>query len=352
MKKTIAQFQVPYLQVLDETGKIDENVMTPLSSKQIKELFELMVLTRVFDDIALRMNREGRLGTYAPMIGEEASIVGTGYAMEKNDWLFPSFRENTTMFLRGVPFEKLLLYWRGDERGNNFPANAKSLPVYVPVSTQMPHAVGFAWAAKMKKEKYATVVIFGDGATSKGDFYESMNFAGIFHIPIVFVCFNNQYAISLPRSSQTNAKTLAQKAIAAGLEYFIQVDGNDVFAVHSAVSAALKFAKAHGPAFVECFTYRRSHHTTADDWTRYRQLKEVEAWQKKDPIDRLRKYMQSKKIWTKAYENKVVAKARTTVGNAVKKSEAMPEPDNKDIFKFMFKEPTPDLQRQSKELDE
>jgi pyruvate dehydrogenase E1 component alpha subunit len=311
-----------------------------------------MVLTRVFDDIALRMNREGRLGTYAPMIGEEASIVGTGYAMQKNDWLFPSFRENTTMFLRGVPFERLLMYWMGDERGNLYPSGTKSLPVYVPVSTQMPHAVGFAWAAKMKREKSAVVVIFGDGATSKGDFYESMNFAGIFHIPIVFVCFNNQYAISVPRSSQTNAQTLAQKAIAAGIEYFIQADGNDIFAVYSAVSQALKFAKAHGPAFVECFTYRRSHHTTADDWTRYRTTKEVEEWQKKDPIDRLRLYMQSKKMWTKSYENKVIANSRKLVDKSVKKAEATKDPDPKYIFNYMFKELTEDLKKQMKELED
>jgi pyruvate dehydrogenase E1 component alpha subunit len=352
MRKTIAQFQVPYLQVLDESGKVDANAMPSLQNKQVKELFELMVLTRVFDDIALRLNREGRIGTYAPMIGEEASIVGAGYAMGRNDWLFPSFREDTTMFLKGVPFENLLLYWKGDERGNRYPSNARSLPVYVPVSTQLPHAVGFAWAAKMRKEKSATIVVFGDGATSKGDFYESMNFAGIFHIPVVFVCFNNQYAISVPRSSQTNAKTLAQKAIAAGVEYFIQADGNDVFAVYSALTQALKFAKAHGPAFVECYTYRRSHHTTADDWTRYRTVKEVEAWQKKDPIDRLRKYMQSKKMWTKSYEDKVVAKARTAVGNAVKKAEAFKDPDPKDIFNYMFAKPTEDLRKQMKELED
>ena len=350
MQKITAQFQIPFLQILDESGKADQALMPGLSSGQIRELFEWMVFARIFDDIAIRLQREGRMGTYPPMVGEEAAIVGTAYAMKRNDWLFWSYRENAAAMMKGAPVERILLYWASDVRGMGWPGTARAGFVSIPIATQIPHAVGFAWAAKMKSEKYATVVMFGDGATSKGDFYEALNFAGTFKIPVVFVCRNDQYAISVPRSLQTAAETIAQKSLAAGITHTIQVDGNDIFAVYSAVSDALaSVKKGSGPAFVECITYRRSHHTTADDWTHYRAAQEVEAWQRKDPIDRLRIYLKANKLWNARYEKGVVKQMRKKVDDAVKKMEAVKPADPKEMFTFLFEKPTPDLLKQMKE---
>jgi pyruvate dehydrogenase E1 component alpha subunit len=349
MKTVSAQFQIPYLQILDEKGKADQALIPKLSSRQIKKLFEWMVFARIFDDITLRLQREGRMGTYPPMIGEEATIVGTAYAMNRNDWVFWSYRENAAAMMKGTPIDKILLYWASDVRGMEWPKTARASFVTIPIATQIPHAVGFAWAAKMKNEKYATVVMFGDGATSKGDFYEALNFAGTFKIPVVFVCRNDQYAISVPRSLQTAAETLAQKSIAAGITNTLQVDGNDILGVYSAVSDAIAFVKrGNGPAFVECVTYRRSHHTTADDWTHYRTAQEVEEWQRKDPIDRLRIYMKAKRLWNSRYEKGIVKQMRRKVGDAVKKMEAVKLADPKEMFTSLFEKPTPDLLEQMK----
>jgi len=350
MQKITAQFQIPYLQILDEEGNVDQQLMPRLSPEQTRGLFEWMVFTRIFDDITLRLQREGRMGTYPPMVGEEAVIVGTAWAMNRNDWLFWSYRENAAAMIKGVPSDRILLYWASDLRGMEWPRTARAGFVTIPIATQLPHAVGFAWAGKMKREKYATVVMFGDGATSKGDFYEALNFAGILKVPVVFVCRNDQYAISVPRSLQTAAETIAQKSIAAGITNTLQVDGNDVFAVYSAVRSAIaSVKKGNEPAFIECITYRRSHHTTADDWTHYRSAREVEAWQKKDPIDRLRMYMKGKRFWTARYEKRVIAEMRTRVNAAVKKMESAQPADPKEMFTSLFEKPTSDLLEQMKE---
>ena len=350
MRKVAAAFEIPYLQILDEEGSADQELMPRLSGERIKELFEWMVFTRIFDDITMRLQREGRMGTYPPMVGEEATIVGTAYAMDKNDWFFWSYREHSAVMMKGTPVEKILQYWSSDVRGMDWPAAVRSAPAAIPIATQIPHAVGFAWAAKMREENYATVVMFGDGATSKGDFYEALNFAGSFKIPVLFICRNDQYAISVPRSLQTAAETLAQKSLGAGIANTLQADGNDIMAVYAAVNEALTFVKGgKGPAFIECITYRRSHHTTADDWTHYRTAQEVEAWQKRDPIERLRAYMRSKKLWTEEYEKEAADRMRKIVDEAVKKMESLNPADPKEIFTGIFAETTPDLMEQMKE---
>jgi len=244
------------------------------------------------------------------------------------------------------------LVWAGDERGHKIPENVNIFTMTIPVSTHIPHAVGFAWGAKLRKKNFVTVCFFGDGATSKGDFGEGLNFAGTFKTPVVFVCQNNQWAISVPRSRQTAAQTLAQKAVAFGFEG-IQVDGNDIFAVYKAGKYALDKARAgKGPTLIECYTYRLSDHTTADDAKKYRSDKEVEEWKKKDPIDRLRKFMQKKGLWNENYEKKVLEDARKKVDSAVQKMESMPPADPKDIFKYQYAEMPWHLQEQMKELSE
>ncbi|MDP4012294.1 MAG: pyruvate dehydrogenase (acetyl-transferring) E1 component subunit alpha [Candidatus Nanoarchaeia archaeon] len=351
MKKVVGEFKVEYLQVLDEKGNCDKNLMPKLSKKQIKDLYKAMILGRQFDNRALNLQRQGRIATYPSILGQEASQVGSAYAFDKSTWIFPSFREHAALILRGVPMEKLYLYYAGDERGN-VSAKQKCFPTSVPVSTHNLHAVGFAWGNKIQKKKATVVTYFGDGGTSEGDFHESMNFAGVFNLPVIFICQNNQYAISIPREQQTASKTLAQKAIAYGFPG-IQVDGNDIFAVYKATQEAMKHVKSgKGPYFIECVTYRLSHHTTADDWTRYRTKKEVDAWSKKDPVLRLKNYMLKNNFLTEKENKKILKDAEIKVEKAVKKFESVSTMKPEDMFQYMYKEMPWNLQEQLQDLKE
>src|SRR3989344_3233365 len=334
--KTLKEFKVDYLQVLDKDGNCDEKLKPKLSSKQIRDLYKFMVLSRIFDDRALKLQRQGRIGTYPSILGQEAAQVGSAYALDKNVWIFPSFREHASMIIRGVPMDKMYLYYAGDERGNIISKNTNCFTTSVPVSTHLLHAVGFAWSKKLQKKTVPVVAYFGDGATSEGDFHEALNFAGVFKLPVIFICQNNQYAISVPRSRQSSSETLAQKAIAYGFSG-IQVDGNDVFAVYKATLDAVNAARAGGgPAFIECFTYRVGDHTTADDASRYRSAKEVEAWRKKDPIERLRKYLEHKKLWNKKYEEKLQASIQKKVSAAVEAAESIAPQSVDSIFNHTY----------------
>lgn len=346
----IESFNVKRLDILDERGNVDESLMPPLSDQDIKMFYEVMVLGRTFDQRALSLQREGRLGTYAPILGQEASQLGSALALERSDWAFPSFRENGVYIARGYPPHMILQYWSGDERGLRIPNNLNIFPVCIPVGTHIPHAVGAAMAAKYKGDKTATVVYFGDGGTSEGDFHEGANFAGVFKLPVVFICQNNQWAISVPREKQTAAKTLAQKAFAYGFEG-IQVDGNDIFAIYKATKEALDKAKrGEGPTLIECFTYRMSDHTTADDATRYRSKEEVEAWKAKDPILRLKLFMEKRGQWTEEYQKEVDEKAKNKVDEAVKAEESIGRPDPKDMFIYTYEKLTQRQLRQMKDF--
>jgi len=346
-EKTIGTFSIRYLNILDEKGEADESLMPPLSDIDIRRMYELLVLSRVFDHRALSLQREGRLGTYASILGQEASQIGSGLALEKTDWIFPSFREMGVYITIGYPIYMLFQYWSGDERGVKIPDDLNIFPPCIPVGTQIPHAVGAAMAAKYKRERLAVITYFGDGGTSKGDFHEGLNMAGVFKLPIVFICQNNQWAISVPREKQTAAESLAQKAFAYGFEG-IQVDGNDIFAVYKATKDALNRARnGEGPTLIECYTYRMSDHTTADDSTRYRKREEVEAWKTKDPILRLKSFMEKKGLWTEAYQREVDEKARDKVDEAVKMEEAIGYPHPRDMFAYTYGDLT---QRQTKQI--
>ena len=346
----VKTFQIKTLQILDESGNCDEKLMPKVSNEEIKKFFELMILARISDQRHLSLQRQGRLGTYASTLGQEATQIGYALAMQDTDWMFPSFRANAALIARKIPITNILQYWAGDERGHKWPEGVNNCPIVISVATQLPHAVGAAWGAKIRGDKIAVLVDFGDGGTSKGDFHEAMNFAGTFKLPVVFVCQNNQWAISVPRSVQTAAETIAQKAIAYGFEGML-VDGNDVFAVYKTVKEALEKARnGGGPTLIECYTYRISDHTTADDATRYRDPKEVEFWKKRDPLDRLRKYMQDKKLWTKEYEESITKEFEAAVEKAVQAFESIPAPDPKDIFSYTYSEINQNLQEQMKEL--
>ncbi len=349
MVKKSMEFSIDYMQILDENGNCDGSLMPQLSEAEIKKMYELMILARTFDEYALKLQREGRILTFASAKGQEACQIGSVLAMQEKDWIFPAFRENAAFIARGFPMEMLYQYWGGDERGMKIPEKFNFFTIAIPVASQIPHAVGFAWGAKLKGDNIAVVVYFGDGATSEGEFHEALNFAGVFHLPVVFICQNNQWAISMPRSRQSAAQTLAQKAIAYGFNG-IQVDGNDVFAVYRSTKEALEKARKGEPTLIECFTYRLSDHTTADDAKRYRTQEELEAWMKKDPIDRLRKYMASKGIWNEDYEKKVRSEAIAKVEEAVKKAEAIQPASREDVFKYMFAEMPQQLKDEMSEL--
>lgn len=346
-EKTIESFSVKRLEILGETGDADAALMPPLSDGQIRELYELLVISRTFDGRALNLQREGRLGTYAPVLGQEASQVGSAYAFDKTDWLFTSFREMAVFMTIGYPMHMIFQYWAGDERGMKVPDDLNIFPISIPVGTHILHAVGAAMAMKYKGDKKASGVYFGDGGTSEGDFHEGMNFAGVFKAPVVFICQNNHWAISVPREKQTAAKSLAQKAIAYGFEG-IQVDGNDVFAVYKATKDAVDKAKrGEGPTLIECVTYRMADHTTADDASRYRTKELIEAWKPKDPILRMKLFMEKKGIWAETYQKELEEKSKARVDEWVRLEESVERPDPKDMFLYTYEKPTP---RQIREM--
>ena len=348
--KTVEKFEIKYLQILDETGKCDEKLRPKLKPNEIKRIYESMVLSRVYDDRALKLQRQGRMGTFASLKGQEAIHVGSALAAKDTDWIVPSFRCEGVYITKGHPIKDIFQVYGGDERGYVCSPDANIIPFEITVGTQMLHACGIAWGAKIKKKNIGVLTYFGDGATSEGDFHEAMNFAGVFKLPVVFICQNNQWAISLPRDKQTASKTLAQKALAYGFKG-IQVDGNDVFSVYVAVRDALDCArKGKGPSMIECITYRMSDHTTADDASKYRIKKEVKEWEKKDPIERLGKYMLKKKIVDLDYFVKVKSKVDSKVDDAVKEYESIPAAKPEDILNFVFENKTENLEDQMKEL--
>jgi pyruvate dehydrogenase E1 component alpha subunit len=311
--RKVASFDVFYTQILDPEGHL---VGTPPAFAQdadeLRAMYRLMVITRAFDKKAVALQRTGSLGTYAACLGQEAIGVAMGFALRAEDVLIPAYREYAAQFKRGVPPENILLYWGGDERGMRYPAGtpaAHDFPLSVPIGTHIPHAIGVAYAFKLKKEKRVALVSFGDGATSKGDFYEAVSSAKVWNLPIVFLVSNNQWAISMPRARQTGAQTIAQKAFAGGMPGE-QVDGNDVLATRLVLERALERARqGGGPSLIEAITYRLHDHTTADDARRYRSEAEVQAAWARCPIKRYKAWLEASGHWSAADEERLQAEA-------------------------------------------
>ncbi|MBI2110641.1 pyruvate dehydrogenase (acetyl-transferring) E1 component subunit alpha [Candidatus Woesearchaeota archaeon] len=346
VKKVIQKFKVEFLQVLNEKGNTDKKLMPKLTKEKIKQLYESMILVRTFDDKAFSLQRQGRIGTYLQVKGQEAIQVAAAILLEDKDWLFPMYRNSAALIIRKHPMEMILQYWSGDERGLKSSDNVNNFPIAIPVGSHIPHAVGAAWAAKLKGDKTISLAFFGDGATSKADFHTGMNFAGVFQVPVVLICENNQYAISVPRKTQTHSETIAQKAIAYGIRG-IQVDGNDIFAVYKSAKDAIDLArKGKGPTLIECLTYRIGDHSTSDDASRYRSKKEVAFWIKKDPVERLEKYMAKKKILNPSYKEQVLKEAKEKVEHAVNQFEKIPEQNKSEICNYTFAELNQQLQEQ------
>jgi pyruvate dehydrogenase E1 component alpha subunit len=332
-------------QIIDKEGNLVGDD-PDLPEDLLRDMYWWMLLTRRADDKAVKLQRQGRLGTYAPSKGQEAAQVGSALAMEEEDWLFPAFRELGAYMIRGFPLENDLMYFMGDPRGNEVPEGAKTLPIYVPVATQVPQAVGAAYGMKLKGADSATLVYFGDGATSAGDFHEGMNLAGVFKVPLVLVCNNNQWAISVPRSRQTASRTIAQKAVAYGFPG-IYVDGNDVLAMYLSTKEALDRARGGGgPTLIEAFTYRLLMHTTADDPKRYRTDEELAKWEARDPLKRFRLYLEGKGIWTDQWQKELEERADAQIKAAVDRAEALPPLEPDVMFKDMFAEMPENLKEQ------
>ncbi len=350
--KTVFKGEIKYIQILDEKGKLDKKQGIPkgLTKEDLVKAYEWMVYMRLFDEKALLLQRTGRLGTYLCLTGQEAAQVGAGLALTEKDWLVPSFREHGLMMMKGVPGYRILAYWGGDERGSSFDKNIRSLPISVPVASQLTHAAGLAMATAYKGEKAAVLACVGDGGTSEGDFHDSCNFAGVFKAPLVILIQNNQWAISVPRKKQTASETLAQKALAYGIRG-VQVDGNDVLGVYSVVREALELAREKRvPTVVEAITYRMKDHSTADDAKKYRDPEEEKEWQKKDPITRLEKFLLSEGELDQNKIEEIHRRAKERVEEDVKARDAMGEPDPLDAFRHLYGEIPPHLKLEMEEL--
>lgn len=348
-----AEFSIPYKHYLSEEGVLSSECPTGiLSSEELLKLYEAMCLLRAFDVKAVKLQRTGQLGTYPSCLGQEAISVAVGHAMKSSDVLVPSYREQGIMMMRGVLMEEVLLYWGGDERGSDYQNCPNDLPISVPISSHLSHAVGVAFANAYQGKSDAVLTCCGDGGTSKGDFAESLNYAGVWNLPVVFLVSNNQWAISVPLKKQTISETIAQKAIFAGIEG-IQVDGNDLLAMTEVVSYALDKARAgNGPTLIEAVTYRLGDHTTADDATRYRTAEELELAKTKEPIKRLKAFLSNKGLLSKEEDFAIEERCQLKVNAAVDAYLKMPKQELSSIFEYMYHEMPEELQLQLQALED
>jgi len=349
-------YQVEYLSILDEDGNLHEEELEPdIPEDRLLRMHRTMVLARRFDERMLQLQRQGRIGTFAPVKGQEAAQVGIVAALRDTDWMVPSFREQAASIWRGQTLESFLLVYGGFYQGNEIPADSRNLPVAVPVGTQPLHAVGLAYGLRYQGKDDIAATFFGDGATSEGDLHEAMNYAGTWKTPTIFVCQNNQWAISVPRTNQTASKTLAQKALAYGFPGRM-VDGNDILAVYLAAAEAAERARSgEGPTLIECVTYRLSMHTTADDPKRYRTEEEVEKWEKREPIGRFQTYLKNKGLLSdediEDVEEEIKAEIQEAVDSAEKRMKELKD-EQLTMFDHMYAEMPPYLQEQREELAE
>ncbi len=345
--RVVAEFKIEMLRYLDAQGRIVKELPSfAQNNDELLKMFGAMLRARTFDAKAINLQRTGKLGTYPPCLGQEAAHIGVAAALSPEDSIAIVYREIGTLFWRGVSMLDVLLYWGGDERGNDFAGPQHDFPWCVPIATQTLHAAGAAMAFKIRKEPRCALAFIGDGGTSQGSFYEAINLAGAKQLPIVFVIVNNKWAISVPIEEQTAAQTLAQKAIAAGVPG-IQVDGNDVIAVRECISAALETARSGGgPTVVEALSYRLSDHTTADDASRYRLAEEVaEAW-KVEPLIRLRQLLTERGVLDEEKERAMKNEYSREVEAAVQEYLNTPKQATDSMFDYLFANPPPHLQEQ------
>ncbi len=323
----------------------------PLPIGDVRRLYRSLVSARLFDRKCVALQKQGRLATYAPYAGQEAAQVGSAAALEPDDWMVASYRDAAAMWMQGYPWSSLVLWRSGDERGGRPPDDVNVLPASITVGAHMLHAVGLAWAARLRGEPTIAITYFGDGATSEGDFHEAMNFASVYETGTVFVCQNNGWAISHPRSHQTRSETIAQKADAYGMPGVL-VDGNDLLGMYEVTRVAADRARAgEGPTLIEALTYRMGPHTTNDDPRRYREAAEEEAWSARDPIERVRLYLEREQAWDLDWQAEIETVAAEEIDSAVVDAESFDLQPAEDMFGSMFEEPTEPLRRQMADLE-
>ncbi len=340
------QFQT--IQVLNEEGEVvNEAAMPDLSDEQLQELMSRMVYTRILDQRSISLNRQGRLGFYAPTAGQEASQLASQFALEKEDFILPGYRDVPQMIWHGLPLYQAFLFSRGHFHGNQIPEGVNVISPQIIIGAQIIQAAGVALGMKKRGAKSVAITYTGDGGASQGDFYEGINFAGAFKAPAIFVVQNNRFAISTPVEKQSAAKTIAQKAVAAGIPG-VQVDGMDPLAVYSAVKEARERAiNGEGPTLIETLTYRYGPHTMAgDDPTRYRTSDLDNEWEKKDPLVRFRKFLEKKGIWNEEKENEVIEKAKEDIKEAIKKADEAPKQKVTDLMENMYEQMPKNLEEQ------
>lgn len=305
---TVARFEIDYHQIINEQGQATQALPTDVSDPALQQrLYSTMVLARTFDKKAIALQRTGKMGTYAPINGQEAIATAIGDAMRPEDVFVPYYRDYAAQFQRGVRMSEILAYWGGDERGSQFDCQSEDLPICVPIASQCLHATGVAFALQYRNQPRVAVVCIGEGGTSEGDFYEALNVAGAWKLPVIFIVNNNQWAISVPLSKQTASQTVAQKAIAAGFEG-VQIDGNDVLVCRQIIGKAIEKARrGEGPTLIEALTYRLCDHTTADDATRYQPQDEVDKAKLKEPIGRMKHFLEQQHQWDSKREEALLA---------------------------------------------
>ncbi|MFT4892948.1 MAG: pyruvate dehydrogenase E1 component alpha subunit [Candidatus Nanohaloarchaea archaeon] len=332
------------IEVMDSGENLD------LDEEELKKLYRKMVLARKFDEKAFSLQRRGEISTYAPHKGQEAAQIGSVFAVEEDDWIVPSFRETAAFIMRGAPLDKIFQRWMGDANGQKDLSELNTLPVAIPVGTQNLHTAGLGMAMEFEDDENIVLGFTGDGSTSEGDFHEALNFSGVYSGHSIFFVQNNQFAISMPREGQTKSETIAQKAMAYGIDG-IQVDGNDILAVIKAVNEAREKAENGEPVLIEAVTYRLEDHTTSDDSTRYRNEEEVEEWKKKDPIKRFREYLEENGIWSDELEN-YGEKAEEKVNEAAQKAIDADEPEFDELFDYVYGEMPEMMKKEKKRLKE
>ncbi len=345
-----SDFNFETIEFLNPTGQLQRPLPEKLATRdKLVALYRVMVQTRVFDRAAINLQRTGAMGTYPSGEGQEAIGAGIGYAMQEDDVFVPYYRDVSTQIQRGVLLAEILRYWGGDEWGMHFQHQSQDFPVSVPIATQACHAAGIAYAIKYRQQSRAVVTTCGDGATSKGDFYESINIAGAMELPVVFVVNNNRWAISVPLEKQTAAPTIAHKSLAAGIDGF-RVDGNDAIAVYHILSETLERARnEHRPSLVEALSYRLGDHTTADDASRYRPQQELDDARQLEPLIRFKAYLQKEQQWTDAEDESLYGHCNEQVKKATEAYQAFPEQPPGEFFDYMFAKPTADLEQQKQE---
>ncbi len=349
----------PVVRVLGDDGSIDPDNDPGLTTDQVLSAYREMVRTRLFDERLTGLQRQGRIGFHVGCLGEEGAIIGAAMGMREQDWLFPCYREFGAALMRGFSPQLLIDNMFGNSRdtvkGRQMPDHYTSrkhhwMSISSPVGTQITQAVGFAWAAKLRKDDLATLVFFGDGATSSSEFHAGMNFAGVFKAPTVFFCRNNGWAISVPVERQTASKTFAQKGHAYGVPS-VRVDGNDLFAVVAEVRKAVKRASAgDGPTLIEALTYRMGGHSTSDDPNAYRGPEDLEAWKPRDPIERVRKHLIEGGAWSEQKDAELRRELEANFKALVADSEQVGKPGIESLFEDVFADKTWNLEEQQKEL--